>query len=99
MTEPQHLDSHQRDTLLQVFQHPTGHNIEWHDLLTLLEGVGTVERNDDLFLVRVGGETQVLRRPPDKDVDVQQIADLRRILTAAGYGAVVEALEAKGKEV
>jgi hypothetical protein len=98
MTEPQHLDSHQRDTLLQVFQHPTGHNIEWHDLLTLLEGVGTVERNDDLYLVHVGGETQVLRRPPHKDVDVQQIADLRRILTAAGYGAVVEALESKGKE-
>jgi hypothetical protein len=99
MTELQHLDSHQRDTLLQVFQHPTGHNIEWHDLLTLLEGVGTVERNDDLYLLRVGSETLALRRPPHKDVDVQQIADLRRILTAAGYGAVVEALEAKGKEV
>ncbi len=99
MPEPQHLDSHQRDTLLRVFQHPTGRNIEWHDLLTLLEGVGSVERNDDLYLVHVGDETQVLRRPPDKDVDVQQIADLRRILTIAGYDAVVEDLEAKGKEV
>jgi hypothetical protein len=99
MSELQHLDSHQRDTLLRVFQHPTGHNIEWHDLLTLLEGVGTVERNDDLYLVHLGDETQVLRRPPQKDVDVQQIADLRRILTSAGYDAVVEDLEAKGKEV
>jgi hypothetical protein len=98
MSESQHLDSHQRDTLLQVFQHPTGHNIEWHDVLTLLEGVGTVERNGDLYLVRVGSESQVLRRPPHKDVDVQQIADLRRILTSAGYDALVAELEAKGKE-
>src|ERR1700728_2986483 len=75
MSEPQDLDSHQLDTLVRVCQDPTGRNIEWHDLLTLLEGVGSVERNNDLYLVHVGNETQVLRRPPQKDVDVQQIAD------------------------
>jgi hypothetical protein len=58
MTEPQHLDSHRRDTLLHVLQHPTIHNIEWHDLLTLLEGVATVERKDDLYLI-LGSETQI----------------------------------------
>ncbi len=98
MSEPQHLDSHQRDTLLQVFQHPTGHNIEWHDVLTLLEGVGTVERNGDLFRAQVGSETLVLHRPTHKDVEIQQIADLRRILKKAGYEDVVEELQAKGKE-
>jgi hypothetical protein len=75
------------------------HNIEWHDPLTLLEGVATVERKDDLYLLHVGRVTQVLRRPLHKDVDVQQIADLRRILKTAGCDAVVEELEAKGKEV
>jgi hypothetical protein len=95
-----HLTSHHRDTLLQVFQHPTSHNVEWHDVLSLLEAVGSVEqRHGDMFLFRLGPDTQVFRRPKDKDVDVQQLADLRRMLTNAGYDSVVAELEAKGKEV
>jgi hypothetical protein len=99
-SEPQHLSNHHRDTLLQVFQHPTSHNIEWQTVLSLLEAVGSVEqRHDGKYLVHVGDETVVFARPRNKDVDVQQVVDLRRILTSAGYGPVVEALEAKGEEV
>ncbi len=97
---PQHLDSNQRDTLLQIFQHPTSHNIEWRAVLSLLEAVGSVERrHDGKFSVHVGAETEVVTRPKQKDIDPQQVVDLRRMLTGAGYGAVVEELEAKGKEV
>ena len=99
-SEPEHLNHHQRDTLLQIFQHPTSHNIEWLGVLSLLEAAGSVElRHDGKYLVRVGGENVVLARPKHKDIDVQQVVDLRRMLTGAGYGTLVEELEAKGKEV
>jgi hypothetical protein len=97
---PKHLNNRHRDTLLQVFEHPTSHNIEWHAVLSLLEAVGSVEqRPDGKYLVHVGEETEVLTRPKDKDIDVQLVVDLRRMLTTAGYRAVAEQLDAKGKEV
>lgn len=99
-SEPEQLNNQHRDTLLQVFQHPTSHNIEWHAVLSLLEAVGSVEqRHDGKYLVHVGGETEVLVRPKDKDIDIDQVVDLRRMLTSAGYGAVVDELEAKGQQV
>jgi hypothetical protein len=99
-TDPKRLDSNQRDTLLQLFQHPTSHNIEWHNVLTLLEAVGSVEQlSDGKFRARLGDETQVLARPKQKDIDTQLVVDLRRMLTEAGYAALVEELEAKGKEI
>ena len=99
-SEPEHLSNpHHRQTLLQLFQHPTSHNIEWHAVLSLLEAVGSVEvRHDGDYAVRVGGETSFLLRPKGKDIDIDQVVALRRMLTAAGYRAVVDALEAKGKE-
>ena len=98
--EPKHLNNHQRDTLLQIFQHPTSHNIEWQDVLSLLEAVGVVERrHDGKYLVRLGGEVEVLTRPKHKDIDVQQTVDLRRMLTGAGYAAVAAEFQAKGEEV
>jgi hypothetical protein len=97
---PEHLNNHHRDTLLQIFQHPTSHNIEWHAVLSLLEAVGSVEqRHDGKYVVRVGDEQVVLVRPKHKDVDVQHVVDLRRMLTSAGYDAVVETLQARGREV
>ena len=97
--EPKHIAGHHRDTLLQIFQHPTSHNVEWHDVISLLETVGTIEeRHDDMFVFRIGEEREVLRRPKEKDMDTQQLVDLRRMLTSAGYDTVVADFEAKGKE-
>ena len=99
-SEPVHLSGHHRDTLLEIFQHPTKHNIEWHDVLSLLEAVGSVEKeHDGKFLVRLGAEPEVISRPKAKDVGIQQVVDLRRMLTSAGYASVVAALEDKGTEV
>ena len=68
-------------------------------VLSLLEAVGSVEqRHDGKYRVTVGTETEVLTPPKHKDIDVQQVVDLRRMLTSAGYRAVVDELEAKGKE-
>jgi hypothetical protein len=97
--EPKHVAGHHRDTLLQIFQHPTSHNVEWHDVISLLQTIGTIEeRHDDMFVFRIGEEREVLRRPKQKDMDTQQLVDLRRMLTSAGYDTVVAEFEAKGKE-
>jgi hypothetical protein len=97
--EPEHLNNQHRQTLLQVFQHPANHNIEWHAMLSLLEAVGSVERrHDGDYAVRVGSETTFLGGSKDKDVDVEQVLAVRHLLTTAGYGPVVEALKAKGTE-
>ncbi|HTU38928.1 MAG TPA: hypothetical protein VMF35_13095 [Acidimicrobiales bacterium] len=98
--DPEHLSGHHRDTLLQIFQDQTNHNVEWHDVVSLLEAIGSIEdRHDDMFLFRIGQETQVFTRPADKDIDGQQLVDLRRVLTGAGYATVAADLEEKGKEV
>jgi hypothetical protein len=82
-----------------VFQHPTSRNIEWHDLVSLLDAVGSVElRHDGEYAVQVGAETAFLGRPREKDLEVDQVLAVRRLLTAAGYRPVVEALEDKGEE-
>ncbi len=96
---PTHLSGHHRDTLLQIFQHPTSHNIEWHDVTSLLNEVGSVEeRHGNMFLFKVGEERGVFERREGKDIDVQQVVDLRRLLTSAGYDSLAADLEAKGKE-
>jgi hypothetical protein len=97
---PQHLSGHQRDTLQRIFQPETNHNVEWHDVMSLLEAVGSIEeQHDDMFRLRIGQESEVLRRPSDKDIDGQQLVDLRRLLTSAGYDTVAADLEARGKEI
>ncbi len=89
MTSPgsEHLDSRHRDTLRQIFEHPSSHNIEWRAVLSLLEAVGTVtERHDGKVAVTVGSEQEFLEPPAGKDVDVQLVVDVRRMLASAGYG-------------
>ncbi|MGH3733721.1 MAG: hypothetical protein ACRDVC_10195 [Acidimicrobiales bacterium] len=94
-----HLSRHHRDTLLQIFQHPASRNIAWHDVLSLLEATGAVEeRHDGKYHVHLGDNVQVFIRPKHKDIDVQQVVDLRRIVTAEGYDALVREMEGKGKE-
>ncbi|MGD0984728.1 MAG: hypothetical protein ABSA65_13070 [Acidimicrobiales bacterium] len=50
------------------------------------------------FVVTLGGETETFERPNDKDIDPQQVVDLRRMLRNAGYGPEAEDLEAEDKE-
>lgn len=85
--ESEHLSNRHRDTLQKIFEHPTSHNIEWREVLSLLEAVGSVEkRHDGKFEVRSGPDTVVLERPRNKDIDTQEVVDLRRMLRDAGYG-------------
>ncbi|HUN37864.1 MAG TPA: hypothetical protein VMU95_38230 [Trebonia sp.] len=88
MTSPssEHLDGRHRDTLRQIFQHPTSHNIEWHAVTSLLEAIGSVTvRHDGKLAVKVGSELEFLDPPAGKDIDEQMVVDLRRMLAGAGY--------------
>ena len=93
---PVHLNSHHRDTVAQVFRHPVGHNI---DVLSLLEAVGSVEEtHHGKFLVSLGGETETFEPPRHKDIEAQQVVDLRRMLSKAGYGPAAGIGEAEPTE-
>jgi hypothetical protein len=85
--EAEQLDSRHRDTLRQIFEHPTSHNIEWHAVMSLLEAIGTVTtRHDGKVSVKLGSELEFLDPPRGKDIDAQLVVDLRRMLGNAGYG-------------
>ena len=74
-----------RATLERIFSHPTSANIEWRQVLSLFKAVGSVtEEHNGNVKVSLGGETEVLRPPREKDVDAQTIVDLRRMLSKAG---------------
>jgi len=82
------LNRHHRDTLQKILSHPASGNIEWRRVLALLEAVGTVdEERNGKFKVTVGPETEVFERPQGKDIDVQMVVDLRRMLGSAGLAA------------
>lgn len=81
------LSSHHRETVRKILAHPTSGNVEWRQVLSLLEAIGEVsEEHNGHFKVTVGPETETLHRPHGKDIDEQMLGDLRRLLTQAGYG-------------
>ena len=97
---PIHLNNHHRDTLRAIFQHPTSHNIDWKAVVSLLSAIGEVEElREGGVRVTLGGGEQVFSRPRHKDIDVQQVVDLRRILSAAGFAPVAREAMGNGKEV
>jgi hypothetical protein len=83
-----HLDNRHRNTLREIFSHPTSHNIEWHAVTSLLEAIGTVTtHHDGKVTVTVGEQNEIFDQPKGKDVDVQLVIDLRQLLSSAGYSA------------
>jgi hypothetical protein len=79
------LNNHHRDTVEKIFRHPASGNIEWRQVLSLIEAVGTaVQQPNGKFKVTIGPETEVMTPPRDKDIDKQTVVDLRRMLEGAG---------------
>jgi hypothetical protein len=79
-----HLNNHHRDTVAKIFA--TSANVEWRQVLSLLEAIGTVtSQHDGKLKVTVGAEGEVLHPPKGKEVDAQMLVDLRRMLSQAGY--------------
>jgi len=79
------LDHHHRDTLEKIFSHSSG-NIEWRQVLSLLEAVGETEHEHNGKLkVTVGDETETFQPPREKDIGEQMLVDVRRMLKNAGF--------------
>jgi hypothetical protein len=75
-----------RDTVRKLFDH--SRNVEWREVRSLLDAVGTVqERHNGKLEVTVGDETDVLDPPHGKDVDAQMLVDLRWLLRCGGIDA------------
>jgi hypothetical protein len=79
------LTGHHRVTLEKIFEHPVSHNIQWHDVLSLLEAVAdTVREHDGRYHVTLGSETETFDVPRGHDIDEQMVVDLRRMFKSAG---------------
>jgi hypothetical protein len=80
------MNAEHEDTLEKIFNHPTSGNIEWRQVRSLLEAIGTVtDHHNGRVGVTLGDEREVFDPPKGKDVDKQLIVDLRRMLTNAGF--------------
>ena len=84
---PESLSHRHRETVEKIFGHPASGNIEWRQVTSLLEAIGTVlEEHNGNLKVTLGDETEVIRPPHGKDIDEQMVVDLQRMLTGAGFG-------------
>ena len=73
-------------TLEAVFRHPVAHNLEWMDVVTLMEKIGVVQRRtDDKFAFDVAGQHYVMHKPHAKELTSSEVADLRHFLQRAGW--------------
>jgi hypothetical protein len=80
------LSNRHRDTIEKIFDRPSSGNVEWREVLALLEAAGdVVEEPNGRYRVTLGTETETFDRPRGKDVDVQVLVDLRRMLRNAGF--------------
>ena len=87
MADGTKLNGHHRVTVEKIFQHPVSHNIQWHDVLSLLRSVAqVVEEHDGRLKVTLADETETLDVPAGHDVNEQMVIDLRRMLKGAGIG-------------
>jgi hypothetical protein len=76
--------SHER-TLEMLFQHPISNNIEWRQVVALLQAIGTAsEASNGSLHVTVNNESVVLHRPKHKDVQEELVMRIRHFLVRAG---------------
>jgi hypothetical protein len=88
VSDPQSsLNNHHRDTLRKILEHPSSGNVEWRQVISLVEAVGSaVHEPNGKVRLTVGPETQVVTPPRHKDVDTHLLVELRRMLLDAGLG-------------
>jgi hypothetical protein len=77
--------SHRR-TLDAIFRHPTTHNLEWNDVVALIDEIGGAhEKANNEFVFEVAGEHRIVRKPHTKDLTGSEVIEIRHFLTQAGF--------------
>jgi hypothetical protein len=82
MNPPRSLSGAHRRTYETIFQHPISHNLQWHDVRTLLAHLGemVMEPNGNLKVTR-NGEVLVLHPHRTKDVaETRELMEIRHFL-------------------
>ena len=81
-----HLNSEHRDPVAKILGHPTSANIEWRQVVSLLEAIATVTvgKNGELK-VTLGSHTEFVHEPHGKDIEIETVVALRRMLKQAGF--------------
>jgi hypothetical protein len=75
-------------TLEALFRHPTAHNLEWMDVVSLIEKIGVVQRKgNDKFTFEVSGEHYSMHKPHTKDLTGTEVVDVRHFLQRSGWTA------------
>jgi len=75
------LDHHHRHTVERVFAHPIGHNIQWHDVVCLLERCGTMhESHRGAWVFSAPGITVSFGRNRGRDLTEDQVMRVRHLL-------------------
>ena len=88
MTHETHMSQKHIHTFHQIFQHPTSHNLQWHDVAALIKESGTVHEEDNGNLsCTLNGVSKVFHPTHGKKeiTDVKQVLDLRHFLEQAGF--------------
>jgi hypothetical protein len=84
----QHLTAHHRNTLQHIFTHPLAHNLEWAEVTSLIDSLGSViDRHNGEYAFDVGNQRAFFRRPHGKTLDGHDVARLRKFLGEAGITA------------
>jgi hypothetical protein len=82
------LDHHHRHTVEQIFGHPIGHNIQWRDVICLLERIGEVhESHRGGWACTTEGVTTSLGRVRGRDLSEEQVMRVRHLLQSRGVTA------------
>ena len=73
-------------TFEALFRHPMAHNLEWKDVVALMERIGAVhEKGHNKVDFELGGEHLVIPKPHSKDLPVSELVALRHLLQRAGW--------------
>ncbi len=80
------LDHHHRLTAQKVFGHPLNHNIQWHDVCSLLARFGEVhETHRGNWAVTVEGDTVSFGSTRTRDLTEDQVIKVRNFLRSIGF--------------
>jgi hypothetical protein len=75
-------------TLEAVFRHPLAHNLEWNDVVALIEKIGAVDRKaNHEFAFEVSGQRQLFRKPHVKDLTGPEVIEVRKFLVRSGWSS------------
>src|SRR5579863_1465741 len=76
-------DRHVR-VLREIFAHPLSHNLEWREVVSVINEMGSaLERHDGKYEFQIGLTKAVFTKPHHKEMETDGIVELRRFLLEA----------------